>query len=189
MPKEFTCEKNELRLELKSRRAELADKPQRAELATERALSLITGGNVLVYVSIGSELDTFGLIENLLHNPAVKIFVPHTAGGIIEALPLERLESADKLGNLPSECYGAPARNVKIDICVTPLLGFNSRGYRLGYGKGCYDRFFACSDAYKMGLAFDCQLCEFSPEPHDVPLDCCVTETKVIYFDHARNIG
>lgn len=189
MRNEFICDKDILRCELKRLRASLADKPEKSRLAIERLLSLPLSGNVLVYVSIGSELDTIPFINALRERSNVKVFTPHTSNGIIRPLPLVRIGHADKLGNLPDDCYGTHAAPVDMDFCITPMLGFNVDGYRIGYGKGCYDEYFTRTSAFKIGLAFDCQLCDFEPRPHDVPLDCCVTETKVIYFDHASNIG
>lgn len=76
----------------------------------------------------------------------------------------------------------------KIDFVITPLLAYDQQGYRVGYGKGFYDRFFAkCrADVLKVGLSF------FDPvdtitdiEPHDVQLDCCVTPHKIWEFSSA----
>ncbi|MCM1367295.1 MAG: 5-formyltetrahydrofolate cyclo-ligase [Roseburia sp.] len=180
-PNEFTYRKAELRRELKLRRAAVADKLALSERICELALPLIRG-NVLVYVSIGAEVCTVPLIERLSERGA-RVYVPYTKDGVITPRRLAELAQPDFYGNLPLGAYGDACDGDDIDINVTPLLGFNKNGQRIGYGKGCYDRFFAAHrNIYKMGLAFDCQQCEFEPYPSDVPLDCCVTESKVIYF-------
>ena len=165
MRKEFTCDgkdKSELRRICSAKRAEIADKPALAERAAERVLPLLRG-NVMVYVSIGSEMPTDALITRLLSEPTVTVYVPFTDKDMrIVPRRLRSLGSADRLG---------------------------ADGSRLGYGKGCYDRFFSTSDARRIGFAFDAQAACFCAEAHDVPLDCCVTETKVIYFPYARDIG
>lgn len=178
--------KAELRRELKQRRAELADKQSLSERAVRRVLPLLRG-NVLVYVSIGSELNTFSLINRLLLRADANVYVPYTENGIITPRRIVQLAPPNGYGNLTQSSYKqselGDGNAVKIDISITPLLGFNENGYRIGYGKGCFDRFFAANEnIYKIGLAFDCQRCEFCPESNDVPLDCCVTESKVIYF-------
>lgn len=187
-PKEYTCEKSELRRALAKRRAELADKPALSRAIAHKVASIVRG-NVMVYVSIGSEAATDRLIESLLARRDVSVYVPHTVNGMIIPRPLATLDKADSTGNLPEFCYGQAenaengGNNAKIiDFCITPLLGFNSDGYRIGYGKGCYDRFFAEHACTRIGLAFECQRVNFAPDPHDVPLDCCVTEQNVIYF-------
>ncbi len=178
--KEFMSKSN-LRAELLRRRAAVSDKPELVRRATENLLPLLSGG-VLVYVSIGSEMSTELLINELLRRDGIAVYAPYTIGAEITPLKAVNFERADRLGNMPRRCYDGSAVASDIKYCVTPLLGFNSKGYRIGYGKGCYDRFFARTDVIKIGFAFDCQRVEFEPEACDVPLDCCVTESGVIYF-------
>ncbi|NJK81752.1 MAG: 5-formyltetrahydrofolate cyclo-ligase [Chloroflexaceae bacterium] len=67
------------------------------------------------------------------------------------------------------------------DLTIVPLLGFDRRGYRLGYGKGYYDRLLAVAPTPTIGLAFAMQEVEMVPtEPHDLPLTWVVTEHEVI---------
>lgn len=185
---EFTCnEKNALRKELIKRRAAIENRLERENAVVERLLSM-TVSSCMIYVSIGSELCTHKAIETFLGS-GVELYAPYTSGGEITPKKLVKLGEADARGNCPSDCYGGQAVS-DIDVCVTPLLGFNSDGYRLGYGKGCYDKFFdRYKKTYRIGLAFDVQRVEFAPQPHDVPLDCCITESGVIYFNHARYLG
>lgn len=177
----FTYEKSELRHELKLRREAVADRLAFSERICELALPLLRG-NILVYVSIGTEASTVPLITRLFERGA-KVYAPLTENGIIMPRRLIKLALPDRSGNLPLCAYAESCAGADIDMSVTPLLGFNKNGYRIGYGKGCYDRFFAeYRNIYKIGLGFDCQKCEFEPFDGDVPLDCCVTESKVIYF-------
>ena len=184
MRKGSTCDitdKSELRRIYSARRAEITDKRMRAARAAELAMPLLCG-NVMIYVAIGSEMPTDALIKRLLADPTVSVYVPHTDDSMrITPRRLRSVGCADKHGNL-DETHLFPPAGVDIDCCVTPLLAFAADGSRLGYGKGCYDRFFASSAARRIGLAFDAQSADFIAEAHDVPLDCCVTETKVIYF-------
>ena len=185
---ELLHNKAELRKRLLSVRRDLADKPVLSRTACVKAARLVRG-NVMVYVSIGSELDTKPLIEILERN-GTDVFVPYTSSdGIITPMRLIKIGTPDRMGNLPSECLERVDKKIKMDYCVTPLLGFNPNGNRIGYGKGCYDRFFGKNETYKIGLAFSCQLVNFRAQPHDVPLDCCVTEQDVIYFIHASDCG
>ena len=66
-------------------------------------------------------------------------------------------------------------------LVLTPLLGFDRNGNRLGYGKGHYDRALARlrseGRVFVCGLAFFGQELEEIPaEPHDIPLDWLMTE-------------
>ena len=75
--------------------------------------------------------------------------------------------------------------NDKIDLVITPLLAFDLKGYRVGYGKGFYDRFFASlhKDVKKIGISLfmPCELIEDTNE-HDISLTCCVTPNKYYSF-------
>ncbi|NOX74811.1 MAG: 5-formyltetrahydrofolate cyclo-ligase [Alphaproteobacteria bacterium] len=73
------------------------------------------------------------------------------------------------------------------DILITPLVGFDTRGYRLGYGGGFYDRTFALlrksAPAMAVGFAYSGQELPLVPtEPTDIRLDVLVTENGVIRF-------
>lgn len=59
------------------------------------------------------------------------------------------------------------------DVIIVPVLGFDRDNYRLGMGKGWYDRFLATQpQARKVGLAYDwAQIANLPHEPHDMPLD------------------
>lgn len=74
----------------------------------------------------------------------------------------------------------------KIDMVLVPLLGFDRKGNRLGYGKGFYDGFLSQTrnDCLKIGIAFSCAEVEneIPAEPHDIRLDYVVTEKEVIKF-------
>lgn len=186
MLKECIYDKVTLRTELIKRRGELADKPKLAGFACDSAAAIITGGKIMTYIPIGSELDCTPFIKALAARKDVTLYVPFTENGIITPKRLLRTDGLipNRIGNLADECYGdALNLSEKLDYCITPLLGFNSSGYRIGYGKGCYDRLFSSRDCgVKLGMAFACQMVNFLPDCHDIPLDCCVTEQNVIYF-------
>lgn len=81
---------------------------------------------------------------------------------------------------------GAP--RVEPDVILMPLLGFDRRGTRLGYGGGYYDRTLAHLKKRPrlIGFAFARQEIELIPrQSHDVPLDTVVTELGVRNFEKA----
>jgi 5-formyltetrahydrofolate cyclo-ligase len=75
-----------------------------------------------------------------------------------------------------------PAEPSSIRLVVVPLIAFDSRGFRLGYGAGYYDRFLSRHpDMKKIGVAFACQEVETVPaDENDVPMDIIVTENGVV---------
>jgi 5-formyltetrahydrofolate cyclo-ligase len=73
----------------------------------------------------------------------------------------------------------------EIDAAFIPLLAFDLNGYRVGYGKGYYDRFLQLCrpDLLKIGFSF------FEPVPtiddineYDVPLNICITPNQLYEF-------
>ncbi|MDX5932744.1 5-formyltetrahydrofolate cyclo-ligase [Acidiphilium acidophilum] len=68
------------------------------------------------------------------------------------------------------------------DFVLVPLLAFDRKGNRLGYGAGYYDRTLAAMPgAFRLGCAFACQEVAAVPVgPHDERLDAVATEIGVI---------
>ena len=78
---------------------------------------------------------------------------------------------------------GAPV--LEPDLVITPLLGFDAQGTRLGYGMGHYDRTLAQMHKRPrlVGYAFAAQEIDHIPrDSHDIPLDAVVTEAGVRHF-------
>lgn len=72
-----------------------------------------------------------------------------------------------------------------IDVVLLPLLAFDRYGTRVGYGKGYYDKFLASCrpDVKKVGLSIFDPIDKITDsEPHDVPLDLCITPSKIWWF-------
>ena len=87
--------------------------------------------------------------------------------------------------NIPEPVDGVPIASDLIEIIFIPLLAFDKKGNRVGYGKGFYDKFLMnCNDdALKIGLSFfeAEELIEDTRED-DVKLDYCVTPTRLYQF-------
>lgn len=87
--------------------------------------------------------------------------------------------------NIPEPLDGIEVPSNKIDVVFVPLLAFDKKGNRIGYGKGFYDNFLnECkTDVLKIGLSF------FGAEERinevfetDIPLDFCVTPNEIYNF-------
>jgi len=67
------------------------------------------------------------------------------------------------------------------DICLTPLVTYDKKKYRVGYGKGFYDRYFAQNKkVVKIGAAFSWQKIEFIPKnSRDIKMDYILTEKGI----------
>ena len=73
----------------------------------------------------------------------------------------------------------------KLDIIIIPLLAFDERGYRVGYGKGFYDRYLInCrEDCLKIGVSyFDAIEAVDDAADFDIPLNFCITPQQIYVF-------
>ena len=67
-------------------------------------------------------------------------------------------------------------------VIVVPGVGFDERGYRIGYGAGFYDRFLKGLRAFKIGVAFECCIVgRVENTENDIPVDVVVTEKREIH--------
>lgn len=85
--------------------------------------------------------------------------------------------------NIPEPIDGIPILLQQIDVIFIPLLAFDIKGNRIGYGKGFYDRFLSeCKpETLKIGLSFFEAEEEIEVTRNDVRLDYCVTP-NILYF-------
>ena len=80
----------------------------------------------------------------------------------------------------PDERYTADVYNIN-SICVVPGLAFDLKGYRLGYGKGYYDRFLGSFCGTSIGVCFhECLTKELLINEFDKKVDYIITD-KTIY--------
>lgn len=113
-----------------------------------------------------------------------KVFLPRVKGKTLEAVEVKGIAELKKLRK---GAFGIPAptgRAVElseIDLVVVPAIAFDSRGFRLGYGKGYYDSMLEKTRVEKIGLCYEQNLVERLPaEKHDERVDKIITEKKVI---------
>lgn len=82
--------------------------------------------------------------------------------------------------------YGIPIPDntplVPVEAMVIPMVGFDQKGFRLGYGSGYFDRTLVSSmpRPVAIGVAFEiARLVDLHPQPHDIPMDFVVTEAGI----------
>ena len=87
--------------------------------------------------------------------------------------------------NILEPISGAIVPAGQLDAIFVPLVAFDIRGYRVGYGKGYYDKYLArCRpDAVKIGFSyFDAVETIEDIDDFDVPLDYCITPRRIYEF-------
>lgn len=98
-------------------------------------------------------------------------------------LPSEAAFFLDEWGiPVPQESLRVPT--TKIQVVFVPLLAYDSSGHRLGFGKGFYDKFLSSLEqsVIKVGLSFFPAEEAIPTEPHDVPLNYCITPDRIRAF-------
>lgn len=98
-------------------------------------------------------------------------------------LPLDAAFFLDEWG-IPVPQESLRVSPSKVQVVLVPLLAYDRKGNRLGFGKGYYDNFLGSlpPSVIKIGLSF------FSPEElipvesHDIPLNYCITPEQVWVF-------
>ena len=87
--------------------------------------------------------------------------------------------------NIPEPIDGIEVPSHKIEVVFVPLLAFDKKGHRVGYGKGFYDKFLSeCKpETIKIGLSFfEAEEMIADVFEADVKLDYCVTPEKIYEF-------
>ncbi len=187
-------EKVELRQEMRNRLLALSAE-QRKEKSRKACRNLIStepyqdASIIMMYLSLPHEVDT---TEAILHawQLGKTVAVPKISWQQrhMIAVQITSLDTGFSTGawGLRNPMTGVPIPFGQIDLVVTPALGFDRKGNRLGRGGSFYDRFFANKDltAARCGLAFAEQILESVPTmEHDEPVELLVTDEEVIQCD------
>jgi 5-formyltetrahydrofolate cyclo-ligase len=163
------------------------DRLKKSHKICRHVIKLIRDGEtVMVYTSKEMEVNTVPLITSLLErgNPVIVPVI------VKEDISL-RLSYLKDLSVLVPSTFGVPepigseipASGGDVDTIILPMLGFDKKGGRIGYGAGYYDRFLSKNpDIRKIGIAFGCQEIDALPlDENDVRMDCIITEDGIVY--------
>lgn len=181
--------KNQLRKEIKEQRKAI-DNSEKSRLDAKinerlRQLWLYRESKtIFTYVSLAEETDTKRFIECALSD-GKQVVVPRCIDGTrqMEFCLIHSLE------DLEEGAFGVmePKRTCRIfddysdGFCIVPGLAFDREGYRLGYGKGYYDRFLADFCGKTVGICYNRFVIPTIPRgKFDKSVDLIVTEKRVI---------
>jgi len=149
----------------------------------------------MMYLSLPPEADTS---EAILHawQLGKVVVVPKVSWQqrYMIAVQINSLETGFSTSSwgLRNPIAGVPMPFEEIDLVVTPALGFDRKGNRLGRGGSYYDRFFANAElkASRCGFAFAEQIVETIPvAEHDEPVELLVTDEEIIYFNNGHAVS
>ena len=184
--------KKELRLNFTSQRRQFSTEEVSASSRSieqlVRQLPIWDYHSFHIFLSIkkNKEIDTVPII-NYMRGLNKQILVPRiNSEQLLDAILLlddTRLE--ENRWGIPEPSEGTSIDPKSIDVVFVPLLVFDQKGHRVGYGKGYYDKFLqSCkTDVVKIGLSYFEAVDEISDiNPNDIAMDYCVTPKKIYSF-------
>ncbi len=142
----------------------------------------VNAKTVMLYISAFKEPSTTEIIAAAL-NSGKRVVVP-VSDTQTETIILSYLEA---ISDLQKGAYGIlepktikPADAADIDFILVPGLAFDTKGNRMGFGKGYYDKLLCSTAAEKTALCYEFQLFDAIPaNEHDVPMNTIITEEKI----------
>lgn len=142
--------------------------------------------HIFLPIAEKNEPDTFLFIDWLERNhPNIKIIVPKAD---FETALMNNYVYSGRDG-LQKNLYNilepqkGELHDGEVEMVIIPLLAFDERGYRVGYGKGFYDRFLKGLATLKVGVSFFAPSADIEDvNEHDICLDLCLTPHKVYDF-------
>ena len=156
---------------------------------------VLNSQHIAVYLPSDGEIDPQPLMQ-YLWSLGKSLYLPVLVSFSAQRLWFSPYSPGDRL---VLNRYGIPEpervhhrriKPVSLDLVLTPLVGFDDRGHRLGMGGGYYDRAFGFLNKRTswikprlMGLAYELQRCRaLAAAPWDVDLDAVATEQRVYHF-------
>lgn len=180
--------KGELRKELKAKRRAIANKTEKDRKISDNLLSFEPykkAQTVLFYAALDDEINIDLCIKKALDS------------GKMVALPV----CTDKNGNMKfyyisslsdikTGFFGVREPDTDIcnevvdyssSICIVPAIAYDKQGFRLGYGKGYYDRFLKKYISHSIGLCYNELIEDKLPiGEYDIPVDYIISENGII---------
>lgn len=150
---------------------------------------------VLCYSAINDEVDTSLIISNALQDGKT-LALPYCvdSNGKMNFYIVENFDKQTVIGS-----YGIIEPSIKIckrleifdnSVIIVPALCFDKRGYRLGYGKGYYDRFLEKHSLISVGLCYNSLVKNEIPiDEYDKPVNFILTESQIIACENGGSNG
>jgi 5-formyltetrahydrofolate cyclo-ligase len=142
---------------------------------------------LISYCAKDDEVQTRPIIERaLVEGKRVAVIVTDVSSKTLSFSEIKSFEEELAPGAFgilePKPGHLRPISIAQADVILVPLVAWDEKGHRLGYGAGYFDRALAgARRTRKVGLALESQRLPRVPESrHDVPLDVIVTEKRVV---------
>ncbi len=192
----INIEKNEQRAHFKTLRKafserEKAEKDQKIAQNLFSISDFVSAQSFMCYISKTAEIDTVSIIEKLLKSGKI-VAAPkmRDSEGNMDFYVISSLDDTEESTFHVREPIAQKCEKLSDflgSVCIIPALAFDKKGFRLGYGKGCYDRFLKDFSGLKIGICYENCLVDSLPKgKFDIVADIVVTENKIIYVKENR---
>lgn len=179
-----------LRSQMKKRRQMLGSEERvRASHMIIKALNELgpvqSARTIMAFAAIQNEVDLRELLEEQQRS-GKRILLPRVEGNEIIAVEWQGWQDTAISSFGVAEPRGSAFSPQEIDMVLIPGLAFDGNGYRLGYGKGFYDRFLPSlrPNAFKCGVCYEFQVVDnVFPHERDIPVHWIVTEQSELLID------
>lgn len=185
-------EKNRLRKSIKELRnaQDSAEKAEKDRKIAENLFSLkefVSAQKILCYISEKNEVDTENIVSKLFRlNKTVAAPRVRDSEGNLDFYEITSFNQTQKSAFGVREPIAEKCKKLvdfSSSVCILPALAFDINGYRLGYGKGCYDRFLGSYSGFKIGICYEnCIFDALPKDEFDIAADIVVTENRIIYI-------
>lgn len=182
--------KKQKRAELKKSREMLENKELLSKKITDAFLSSELYKNadtLLLYHSVGSEASTADIFRAAVSDGKRTAFpvCVDSNGAMTFYYIRNESELVDGMYGIKEPCKGCEEYDFSHSgVCLVPGLSFDREGYRIGYGKGYYDRFLDKFNGISVGLCYESLVSESLPrDAYDKKVNCLITDKKIYNFN------
>lgn len=144
---------------------------------------------ILIFVSTKIEVDTRNMIEQAFKDKKTvavpKCLDKNGAMAFFVIKSMDELKKASFDLMEPDISVSPRLTDFSNSICILPGFAFDSSGYRIGFGKGYYDRFLQKYSGIKIGICYNSCITEGLPHGRfDVSADYVVTPKYILTVRH-----
>lgn len=173
MKKEF------LRKKYKEKRDNIKNKVTKDNLIYQKVINnkdILSSKTLLIYISINSEVDTIKIINYFLNTK--NIAVPKIIDNNMYFCYVTNLnELTSGKYNIPEPTNENIVTDFDNAICIVPGICYDKENYRIGYGKGYYDRFLSKNKIKTIGLCYkECMIEKIDNDKYDYKIDEVITD-------------
>ena len=173
MKKEF------LRKKYKEKRDNIKNKVTKDNLIYQKVINnkdILSSKTLLIYISINSEVDTIKIINYFLNTK--NIAVPKIIDNdMFFCYVTNRNELTSGKYNIPEPTNENIVTDFDNAICIVPGICYDKENYRIGYGKGYYDRFLSKNKIKTIGLCYkECMIEKIDNDKYDYKIDEVITD-------------